>query len=71
MKRRNFLYNTMLASAGIGTIDVLQGCRPNGGKAVTALKKIHWDDDKKLFAEPEANSLIKPNYRAPWTFPNY
>jgi predicted dehydrogenase len=34
-------------------------------------KPVHWDNEKKLFAEQEANLLIKPAYSAPWNFPQY
>lgn len=34
-------------------------------------KPVHWDDEKKQFAEAEANLLIQPKYSPQWNFPQY
>ncbi len=34
-------------------------------------KPVHWDDEKKQFAEAEANTLVLPKYSTPWSFPQY
>ncbi len=34
-------------------------------------KPVHWNNETKRFAEEEANLLIRPEYRAPWSLPKY
>jgi predicted dehydrogenase len=59
-----------------------QACPPETGRiaalhlhipniaARTGESVLIWDDDKNMFTNSEkANALIKPEYRAPWTFP--
>jgi predicted dehydrogenase len=41
-----------------------------GNIAYRCGKRIHWDDTTKLFAEEEANKLIKLNYSENWKLPN-
>lgn len=43
-----------------------------GNVAFKTGRKINWDHDSRSFVDdPQANNLITPAYRAPWTYPDY
>ncbi|MCG8309114.1 MAG: Gfo/Idh/MocA family oxidoreductase [Cytophagales bacterium] len=55
------------AHAGIGAHVAIVGHM--GNIAYRTGEKIYWDDEQKKFDHTEANELIAPTYRAPWTLP--
>lgn len=43
-----------------------------GNVAFKTGRKVYWDQSIRQFkGDEEANTIIKPTYRAPWTVPNY
>jgi hypothetical protein len=42
-----------------------------GNIAVRVGRDVQWDAEQRQFVDdPEANDLVRPTYRDPWTFPN-
>ncbi len=72
---RNFIdcvksRKTPVCPPELGRVAALHAHIPNiGGR--TGEPVLNWDDKKARFTNSDkANTLIKPEYRAPWTFPN-
>ena len=43
-----------------------------GNLAMKAGRTIQWDGQKQVIVDdPEANKLLKRDYRAPWKYPDY
>jgi predicted dehydrogenase len=71
---RNFIdcvksRNTPVCSPELGRVAALHAHIPNIA-ARTGEPVLNWDDKNSRFTNSEkANTLVKPEYRAPWTFP--